>query len=79
VVASALGKAAEMAAKPALEPSDSPVPGVIPEPIRVHEDSARVTTEAVPSPQRRGLARRLLGVVRGDQYMADAYPPPTER
>lgn len=68
-----------MATKPALGPSDSPVPGVIPEPIRVHDDSARVTTKAVPSPLRPGLARRLLGVVRGDKYMADAYPAPKER
>jgi len=69
-----------MATKPALEPSDSPVPGVIPEPIRVHDDSApgkpSPTTEPVPSPRRPGLARRLLGVIRGDKYMADAYPPP---
>jgi hypothetical protein len=68
-----------MATKPALEPSDSPVPGVIPEPIRVHEDSARATTGPVPSPRRPGLARRLLGVVHGDKYMADAYPPSKER
>ena len=68
-----------MATKPTLEPTDSPVPGVIPEPTRVHDDSARVTTEAVPSPLRPRLVRRLLGVLRGDKYMADAYPPPKER
>jgi hypothetical protein len=76
-----------MATKSALEPSESPVPGLIPEPIRVHDDSAaakpRATTEPVPSPRRRGPASRLLarlaGVVRGDKYMADAYPPPKER
>jgi hypothetical protein len=81
VLASALGKAAEMATKPTLEPTESPVPGVIPEPSRVQDDSApakaRATTEAVPS--RPGLAGRLLGVLRGDKYMADAYPPPKER
>jgi hypothetical protein len=80
-LASALGKAAEMATKPTLEPTESPVPGVIPEPSRVQDDSApakaRATTEAVPS--RPGLAGRLLGVLRGDKYMADAYPPPKER
>jgi hypothetical protein len=76
-----------MAMKPTLEPSQSPVPGVIPEPIRVHDDSApakpRATTEPVPSARRRGSASRLLarlvGVVRGDKHMADAYPPPKER
>jgi hypothetical protein len=84
--ASALGKAAEMATKPALEPSESPVPGVIPEAIRVHDDGVarpRATTEPGPSPRRRGPASRLLarlvGVVRGDKHMADAYPPPKER
>jgi hypothetical protein len=68
-----------MATKSTQEPSDSPVPGVIPESIRVHADSERVTTEAVPPPRRPGLARRLLGVVRGDKQLADAYPPPKER
>jgi hypothetical protein len=72
-----------MATKPTLEPSESPVPGVIPEPTRVHDDTAPAnpgaTTEPAPSPRRRGLASRLLGVVRGDKYMADAYPPPKER
>ena len=77
------GKAAEMATKLRLEPTESPVP----EPTRVHDDSARAnlgaTTEPVPSPRRRGPASRLLAglvaVVRGDKYMADAYPPPKER
>jgi hypothetical protein len=72
-----------MATKPTLEPSDSPVPRVIPEPVRVHDDSAlgkpRAATEPVPSARRPGLARRLLGVVRGDKYMADAYAPAKER
>lgn len=81
--ASTPGKAAEMATKPTLEPSESPVLGVMPEPTRVHDDSApakpRATTEPVPSPRRPGMARRLLGAVRGDKYMADAYPPLKER
>jgi hypothetical protein len=72
-----------MATKPTVEPTESPVPGVIPEPIRVHDDRApamaRASNETVPSPQRPGLVGRLLGVVRGDKYMADAYPPPKER
>jgi len=72
-----------MATKLTSEPSGSPVPGVIPEAIRVHDDrapaKARASNEAIPSPRRPGLASRLLGVVRGDKYMADAYPPPKER
>jgi hypothetical protein len=72
-----------MATKPTLEPTESPAPRVIPEAIRVHDDraptNARASNEAVPSPRRPGLAGRLLGVVRGDKYMADAYPPPKER
>jgi hypothetical protein len=83
----ALGKAAAMATKPTLEPTESPVPEVFPEPTRVHDDSAPAklgaTTEPVPSPRRRGpasrLFARLIAVVRGDKYMADAYPPPKER
>jgi hypothetical protein len=70
-----------MATQPTLEPTESPVPGMIPGPIRVHDDrapaNARASNEAVPS--RPGVARRLLGAVRGDKYMADAYPPPKER
>jgi hypothetical protein len=58
-----------------IEPPDSPVPGVIPEPVRIRRDA-----EATPTTARRqrnpagiGLAK-LLSVIRGDKYMADAYP-----
>ena len=72
-----------MATKPTLEPGESPVPGVIPEPTHVHRDSApaeaRASSDDVPSPRRPGLAGRLLAAVRGDKHMADAYPPPKER
>jgi hypothetical protein len=72
-----------MATKPTLEPGESPVPGVIPQPTHVHRGSAlpkaRASSEAVPSPRRPGLARRLLAAVRGDKHTADAYPPPKER
>jgi hypothetical protein len=72
-----------MAMKRTLEPSQSPVSGVIPEPMHVLDDSAPAergaTTEPVPLQRRHGVAHRLLGVVRGDKYMADAYPPPKER
>jgi hypothetical protein len=67
-----------MATKPMSEPRESPVP----EPSRVPAEPP-TTAEPVPSPRRRGPASRLLarlaGVIRGDKYMADAYPPPKER
>jgi hypothetical protein len=47
---------------PTSEPTGSPVPGVIPEPIR-----PRVPASSV-------LAK-LLSALRGDKYMAGAYPP----
>jgi hypothetical protein len=68
-----------MATTPTSELGESPVPGVIPEPTRVQRDKARTSNEAVPSPGRPSLARRLLGAIHGDKYMADAYPPPKER
>jgi hypothetical protein len=80
-----------METKATMEPSGSPVPGVIPEPICVHHDSALAdegrlavpkpgaTTERASSPRRRNPATvrlaKLLSAVRGDKYMADAYPP----
>jgi hypothetical protein len=68
-----------MATKPTSELGESPVPGVIPEPIHVQRDKARASNEAVPSPGRPSLARRLRAAIRGDKHMADAYPPPKER
>jgi hypothetical protein len=80
-----------METKPTRQPSGSPVPGVIPEPIRVHHDSAPAqdsrlaapkpndTTERASSPRRRNpasvLLAKLLGAVRGDKHLADAHPP----
>lgn len=80
-----------METKPEMEPSRSSVPGVIPEPIRVHHDSGpsyegrsaapkpSATTEPASSPRRRNrasvLLAKLLSAVRGDKYMTDAYPP----
>jgi hypothetical protein len=80
-----------METKPKMEPNESPVPGVIPEPIRVHHDSAAAyeghhaaarpstTTKSASSPGRRNPASivlaRLLGSVRGDKRPADAHPP----
>jgi hypothetical protein len=80
-----------MQTKPMIEPAGSPVPGVIPEPRRVHHAPAAGserppttsptsgTTMPASSPGRRNPARRLLAkllsAIRGDKYMIDAYPP----
>jgi hypothetical protein len=77
-----------MQTKPRTEPAGSPVPGVIPEPWRVHHDPAggherppatSGTTVPASSAVRRNPARsllaRLLSAIRGDRYMVDAYPP----
>ena len=80
-----------MQTKPTIEPTGSPAPGVIPEPVRVHRDTvaaherlaatptASGTTKPASSPGRRSLAStalaRLLSALRGDKYMVDAYPP----
>ena len=74
-----------------IEPTGSPVPGVIPEPVRAHRDTvaaherpaatptASGTTKPASSPGRRNPASialaRLLSALRGDKYMVDAYPP----
>ena len=80
-----------MQTQPTIEPTGSPVPGVIPEPMRVHQDAvaahkpptgpstARGTTKPASSPGRRNPASivlaKLLSTIRGDKYMVDAYPP----
>jgi hypothetical protein len=74
-----------------IEPPDSAAPGVIPAPVDVHVDTVAAhdgrATEATPgetsgradSPgagnRVGGPFARLLSVVRGDRYMADAYEP----
>ena len=77
-----------------IEPGGSPVPGVIPEPLRVHHDSvpAHEGRFATPppsaaaeraSPRRRNpvtvLRAKLLSALRGDKHPADAYPPTRAR
>jgi hypothetical protein len=76
-----------METKATMEPSVSPVPGVIPEPTRVHHDRAPAHEGRVPVPRsgaasepassrgRRTVLAKLLSAIRGDKYMADAYPP----
>jgi hypothetical protein len=75
-----LGKVADMQT----EPMGSPVPGVIPEPILVHDGTAAaserdaVTIDTGP-PRRRNPLAKLLSRLRGDRYMVGAYPPGKER
>ena len=80
-----------METKATMEPSGSPVPGVIPEPTHVHHDGAPAHEGRVPVPtsgaasepatsrSRRNpvstVLAKLLSALRGDKYMADAYPP----
>jgi hypothetical protein len=80
-----------MQSQPTIEPNGSPVPGVIPEPARVHQDTvvahthpaapptASGTTKPASPPGRRNPASivlaKLLSAIRGDKYMVDAYPP----
>jgi hypothetical protein len=84
-----------MQTQPTIEPTGSPVPGVIPEPVRVHHDTvaaperliatptASGTTKLASFPGRRNPASivlaRLLSAIRGDKYMVDAYPPAWHR
>jgi hypothetical protein len=80
-----LRKVADMQTKPTGEPSGSPVPGVIPEPIRLRHDAAAanerdgVATDQGSASRRRNSASgplaRLLSTLRGDKYMVGAYPP----
>jgi hypothetical protein len=74
----------------AIESHYSPAPGIIPEPVRVHDQPASPTgraarraagraTKSFSSPGRRNpvsiVLAKLLGVIRGDKYMVDAYLP----
>jgi hypothetical protein len=78
-----------MHTKATIDPPGSPVPGVMPEPVKLHGGAvprrpeaappAGDTTEPVSPPGRRNRASvelaKLLGVIRGDKYMVNAYPP----
>jgi hypothetical protein len=74
-----------MQTTPTIEPTGSPVPGLIPEPLRVHHDTVAAdehpTGAAMPAspPGRRNPASsvraKLLSAIRGDKHMVDAYPP----
>jgi hypothetical protein len=69
-------KVTDMQPNSTIEPPGSPVPGIVPEPVRVHHDAEATPTTArhQRNPVRTVLAK-LLSVIRGDKYMADAYPP----
>jgi hypothetical protein len=76
-----------MQTKLTIEPSGSPVPGVVPEPLRVHHDTiaayerltASGTTMPASLPGRWSPASialaKVLSAIRGDKHMVDAYPP----
>jgi hypothetical protein len=74
-----------MQTRPTIEPTGSPVPGIIPQPLRVDHDTVAAdehpSATAMPAspPGRRnpaGIAHaELLSAIRGVKYMADAYPP----
>ena len=66
-----------MQTMPTSEPTGSPVPGVIPEPIRLRDDPAAIGP--APSRRRRNPASKLLSALRGDKHMIGAYPPGKER
>jgi len=66
-----------MQTMPRSEPNGSPVPGVIPEPIRLRDDALAIAP--APPRRRRNPASRLLGALRGDKHMIGAYPPGKER
>ena len=51
-----------MLTEPTSEPTGSPVPGVIPEPIRPRHPASR-------------MLAKLVSALRGDKYMVGAYPP----
>ena len=74
-----------MQTQPTIEPTGPPVPGIIPEPWRVHHDTVAAdehpTGAAMPAspPGRRNPASiahaKLLSAIRGVKYKADAHPP----
>lgn len=60
-------------------PRGSPVPGVIPEPARVVDDTLGGNADRPAAPRRwhpvTNLVARLLSVIRGDKYAVDAHAP----
>jgi hypothetical protein len=60
----------------------SPAPGIIPDPVYVHDDPGAPTVASErrggPKPGRRNplgiAAARVMSALRGDKHMVDAYP-----
>jgi hypothetical protein len=63
-------KVTDMQTNSRIQSPVSPVPGVVPEPVGVERDAE--TAPHRSNPARRVLAR-IMSVLRGDKYMADAY------
>jgi hypothetical protein len=77
-----------MQTEPTIEPTGSPIPGVIPEPVTVHQsDPSPPTTSDSTKPASRHARRhpirvalaKLSSVIRGDKHVADADRPPASR
>jgi hypothetical protein len=63
-----------MQTKATIEPAGSPVPGVIPDPVRVQYEAA----DPPPAPRRGPLSHawaRWLSALHGDKYMVPTDPP----
>jgi hypothetical protein len=56
----------------AIERPGSPGSGIVPEPV---DAEATPTNGASPTNAARKVLAKLWSVIRGDKYMADAYPP----
>jgi hypothetical protein len=67
-------KVTDMQTSSAIERPDPPGPGIVPEPV---DAEATPTNGASPTNPARKVLAKLLSVIRGDKYMADAYPPAT--
>ena len=63
-----------MQTKATIEPAGSPVPGVIPDPVRVHHDPAAQRPPLRRTPASRAWAG-MWSALHGDKYMVGAYPP----
>jgi hypothetical protein len=66
----------------ASQPDRSPAPGIIPDPVYVHDDPGALTAASRQrggrKPERRNplrvAAAAVTSTLRGDKYLVDAYP-----
>ncbi len=62
------------------QPDRSPAPGIIPDPVHVHDDPAppatakRKATHARRRNPLRVATNAVMSTLHGDKYMVDAYP-----